>query len=129
MSEPTLSPSFLYKIVLPDPSLDMASYGMVIPPSPLDAASGFVHLSTADQVPLTASRFFGDQGEIWVFKLPYTGLKGKTKWERVVHDDGGVDNFPHLYRELKAGADISEVVKLKKDVRHMWIFPEGFLEY
>ena len=33
------------------------------------AVDTFIHLSTAAQVPLTAARFFGEEGRLWVVKI------------------------------------------------------------
>jgi uncharacterized protein (DUF952 family) len=79
------SVKFIYKIYLPeDQSLEQVSG--------LDKASGYIHLSTAQQVPVTANRFFADQTELWLHKVDFESVAPKIKWE---DSDGSL--FPHLY--------------------------------
>ncbi|PHH75421.1 hypothetical protein CDD82_4454 [Ophiocordyceps australis] len=81
---------FAFKIVSnppPDPLPE------IYPKSELDQSDGFVHLSTAIQVPLTADRFFAAYQTLWVLKLDFGKIADLVKWE---------DSFPHLYNDFGA---------------------------
>lgn len=61
----------------------------------LDTLDGFIHLSTAEQVPVTLERHFADATELMLLAIDADGLDG-LKWEK--SRDGGL--FPHLYGVL-----------------------------
>ena len=85
-------PGFVYKIV------DVA------PPSPiphslslstLDVKDGFIHLSVADQIPITADLFFSSNHSLWVLKIDSMKIgeeKGQLTW-------APTDGCVHLYGE------------------------------
>jgi len=78
-------PKFVYKIIPTAPPEPLpAEY----PLSELDQNDGFIHLSTAEQVPSTCDLFFNDVADLWVLKLEFSKIEAASKWE------GG---FPHLY--------------------------------
>ncbi|POY72335.1 hypothetical protein BMF94_4637 [Rhodotorula taiwanensis] len=68
-------------------------------PSELDAEDGFMHLSTAKQLPATLNRFFKDDPVVTILKCDYGRLSAwkVVKWEASA--DG--DTFPHLYAQLE----------------------------
>lgn len=64
---------------------------------PLDQTDGYLHLSTAAQVPGTRARFFADVEDTVVLRVDPDRLDPHgLRWERTPH--GGP--FPHLYRPL-----------------------------
>ena len=87
MADPNPPPQYLYKIYTVDPT---TMEGV----SDFDRASGFIHLSTAQQAPITADRFFSSETTLWVQKIPLVRIADGLKWEL---NDGRV--FPHLYSE------------------------------
>ncbi|KAH8550200.1 hypothetical protein BGW37DRAFT_75874 [Umbelopsis sp. PMI_123] len=120
--------TYLYKIILPDNALIEQSPASQFEPSPFDVASGFIHLSTAQQTPNTARRFFSSNEAIWVLKIKYAAVASKIKWEEVTHsDDGTNDSFPHLFGTFSI-ADVADVAKLNKDEDGAWVFPPGWLQ-
>ncbi|KAI1260961.1 hypothetical protein F5Y18DRAFT_431750 [Xylariaceae sp. FL1019] len=93
MAPPAPLPAFVYKIVpTAPPSPIPAEY----PLSELDQQDGFVHLSTATQIPKTADLFFKDATSLWVIKLRY-----KPEWHGATNWD--VPGCPHLYGNFGAG--------------------------
>ncbi|KAI8633961.1 hypothetical protein F5Y19DRAFT_471221 [Xylariaceae sp. FL1651] len=99
MAPPTILPTYVYKIVpTAPPSPIPAQY----PLSELDQKDGFVHLSTATQIPTTADLFFKDSTSLWVLKVRFKSeFHGITTWE--------VPGCPHLYGNF--GADDVEGTK------------------
>lgn len=66
--------------------------------APVDLEDGYVHMSTGDQVEVTASKYFhGEQG-LKLLGIEAEDLGPELKWE----PSRGGALFPHLYRELLA---------------------------
>lgn len=65
--------------------------------APVDIADGFIHLSTAAQVPGTLSRHFTSEDGLYLLAVDTDALD-PLNWE----PSRGGDLFPHLYRELRA---------------------------
>ncbi len=61
-----------------------------------DRADGFIHFSTADQVPETARRHFAGQAGLMMLALEAEDLGSALKWE----PSRGGALFPHLYGAL-----------------------------
>lgn len=87
--------------------------------APVDLADGFIHLSTAEQVPGTAARHFATESDLVLVAVEVERLGRALRWEA---SRGGA-LFPHLYRAL----ELSDVVWDKSlplgATGH--IFPEG----
>lgn len=78
LSEST--PTYVYKLIPssappPDPIPE------TLPLSPLDTASGFIHLSTALQIPSTLKLFFAKERRVYVLRLNYDQLDKDVRWE------------------------------------------------
>lgn len=58
-----------------------------------DAADGFIHMSTADQVPGTAKRFYHGLDDVILLTLDRDSLDAEIKMEASSHGE----LFPHLY--------------------------------
>jgi uncharacterized protein (DUF952 family) len=72
-----------------------------LPWSEADRRDGFVHLSTAHQLPGTAQRHFRGREHLVVLEVDPERLPvGALRWET----SRGGDRFPHLYAELPRGA-------------------------
>ncbi|KAI5923066.1 hypothetical protein F4810DRAFT_221774 [Camillea tinctor] len=98
MAPPDPLPTYVYKIVPEAPPSPLpAEY----PLSELDQKDGFVHLSTATQIPTTADLFFAAAPRLWVLKIRFSSVAAKfpglTTWE--------VPGCPHLYGNFGA-ADV-----------------------
>lgn len=89
--------------------------------APVDLADGYIHFSTAGQVPETAAKHFAEESDLVLVAFDPDTLGPALKWE----PSRGGALFPHLYRALK----LSEVVWDKSlplgATGH--IFPEGVL--
>ncbi|KAG6242256.1 hypothetical protein E4U09_002260 [Claviceps aff. purpurea] len=99
---------FVYKIVASAPSADLPEH---LPLSLRDQKDGFVHLSTAQQVPSTCDAFFGTASTLWVFKLTLDRLSESMKWE------GG---YPHLYGTLRK-EDVVTVRRMERAGGQNWV--------
>ncbi len=78
-----------------------------IPGSPADIADGFVHFSTAEQLPGTLAKHFAGQEGLRLLVIESEGLGQALEWEPA----RGGDLFPHLYRALRL-ADVAAEAEL-----------------
>jgi Uncharacterized protein conserved in bacteria len=90
-------PRYLYKIV-PSSSRVAEPLPERLPVSLLDQRSGFIHLSTARQVPNTLKFFFRDEPLVYVLRLEYDRIEHDIRWEdpdgQVCGPRGGEGQFP-----------------------------------
>ncbi|KAI0182460.1 hypothetical protein EV127DRAFT_378710 [Xylaria flabelliformis] len=109
MAPPTPLPTYVYKITpTAPPSPIPAQY----PLSELDQKDGFIHLSIAKQIPITAGLFFKDSTTIWVLKLRFKPeFHGATNWD--------TPGCPHLYGNFGAD-DVEEVEKCSRPEGGSW---------
>ncbi|KAG0699509.1 hypothetical protein DFH29DRAFT_936431 [Suillus ampliporus] len=114
MATSDAKPTYIYKLIPssatpPNPLPDQ------LPVSDLDQTSGFIHLSTALQVPKTLKFFFKDDVRVYILRIPYDPIEKDIKWEdpkaEVCGPRGGEGMFPHLYNEFKLGKDEVESVQ------------------
>ncbi|KAH7377670.1 hypothetical protein BKA66DRAFT_443217 [Pyrenochaeta sp. MPI-SDFR-AT-0127] len=119
MSAPSPPPTYLYKIL---PSAPPSPLPARLPLSDLDRNDGYIHLSTSEQVPGTADKFFDSVSELWLLKIKYEVLnagtdgdgevkqdKAEIKWEEV-----GRGCFAHFYGGDLGKGNVLEVVKVDK---------------
>ncbi|KAH6609627.1 hypothetical protein Trco_002973 [Trichoderma cornu-damae] len=104
---PTPLPKYVYKIL---PSVPEDPLPQQFPLSELDANDGFVHLSTASQVPNTADLFFANASTLWLIKLELAKLADPLKWE---------SGFPHLYGNFGA-VDVQSLEKFERKEGQKW---------
>ncbi|RDW93902.1 DUF952 domain-containing protein [Aspergillus mulundensis] len=108
-------PSFLYKLV-PSTAPVREPLPDRLPVSELDEKSGFVHLSTALQVPNTLKFFFKDEPLVYVLRIPYDRVAQDIRFEdpegRVCGPRPDEGLFPHLYNGLKLGKDEVESLSI-----------------
>jgi len=64
-----------------------------------DKRDGFIHLSTATQVPGTAAKHFAGQSGLFLIAVDADALGDALRWE----PSRGGELFPHLYGELDTG--------------------------
>ncbi|KAJ5609713.1 hypothetical protein N7528_010280 [Penicillium herquei] len=106
-------PRYIYKIV-PSAAPVHEPLPERLPVSELDQDSGFIHLSTAAQVPNTLKFFFKDEPLIYLLRIDYQYVSQDIRWEspdgKVCGPRPGEGLFPHLYNELKLGKDEVESV-------------------
>lgn len=72
------------------------------PPSLED--SGFVHLSSPEQVHLPANRLFAGRTDMLLLTIDASLLTAPVRWEPGVPGDPDAMTFPHLYGPLPAAA-------------------------
>ena len=68
-----------------------------------DARDGFIHVSTADQVPETLRKHFFGQRALFLVQVDGDVLGDALRWE----PSRNGELFPHLYGELDIGAVLS----------------------
>lgn len=115
--------TFYYKIfesAVPQPLPE------TLPTTALDAQDGFIHLSTAQQTPITADLFFSKFTKLWLLKLRAKDLDGEIRFQEDlpgcphVHDTRyglGQRNVEAVIVVDKAGHDswksVPDLVKLE----------------
>ena len=112
MPAPSSLPEYVYKILPEAPPDPLPSS---LPLSDLDAKDGFIHLSTAEQTPATAGRFFSQTNSLSLLKIPLTHIEEDVKWE-----DGGSGCFAHLYGKELGRKEVIEAKEFKKGDTENW---------
>ena len=112
MPPPSPLPLFVYKILSEEPPSQLPD---ALPLSALDAEDGFIHLSSAEQVPATAARFYSDVSALWLLKIPLENIRDGVKWEQA-----GSEYFPHLYDKNLGQSEVVEIQKVIKDRQGDW---------
>ena len=88
----------------------------------VDRADGFIHFSTAEQAPETASKWFAGRGDLTLVAVDADALGTDLKWE----PSRGGALFPHLYAALPMSAVLwSRLLPLGADGRHVFGRLEG----
>ncbi len=90
----------IYKLFRPAEWSELRSAG-VTAGAPVDRADGYIHFSTAEQLPGTLEKHFAGETDLVLLALDPAALGSALVWEPA---RGGA-LFPHLYRPL-ALADI-----------------------
>ena len=88
--------------------------------SVLDRADGFIHLSTALQLPGTASKHYADREDLRLVEVDLTALAETLRWE----PSRGGALFPHIYGDLPITA-VKKVRGLAIDGTGMPRFADG----
>ena len=66
-----------------------------------DRADGFLHFSTAAQLPETLRRYYAGQDDLMLVAVDAAALGAALKWEYSASRD---EDFPHLYAPLSCDA-------------------------
>lgn len=104
------APKYVYKLV-PSSSPIPEPLPEALPVSDLDQRSGFIHLSTALQVPNTLRHFFKDEPSVYVLRIEYERVEKDIRWEdpdaKVCGPRGGEGLFPVrlVFRVCQIAAD------------------------
>lgn len=85
----------IYKLFRAPELAELVAVGET-PGSPADRADGFVHFSTADQLPGTAAKHFSGEDGLWLVACREDALGSALVWE----PSRGGALFPHLRRAL-----------------------------
>jgi uncharacterized protein (DUF952 family) len=86
--------------------------------SAVDRKDGFIHFSTAEQAPETASKWFAGQRDLVLVAVDGDALGARLKWE----PSRGGALFPHLYGDLALSA-VLRVDPLPLDTNGRHVFP------
>ncbi len=93
------TPEFVYKIATASGFAPAALSGHYAG-MPVDAQDGFIHLSTAAQLPETLRLHFRGRGDLVLIAVRTTDIADHLRWE----PSRGGDLFPHLYVPLPLSA-------------------------
>jgi uncharacterized protein (DUF952 family) len=85
-----------------------------------DARDGFIHFSTAAQLPGTLARHFAGRDDLLLIAVESGTLGAALKWE----PSRGGDLFPHLYAALPVAAALW-TKPLPRDATGKHIIPAG----
>jgi len=105
-------PKYVYKILSKAPPVNLPK---ALPLSPLDAKDGFIHLSTAEQTPKTAGRFFSDTKNLWLLKIPLQRIEQNVKWE-----EGRSGCFAHLYDQGLGRDEVEDTNRIARGEGEDW---------
>lgn len=97
-----MPPSVLLHLIDPAAWRSALDDGAVRPDSL--ATSGFVHLSTPEQVHLPAGRLFPGRSDLVLLVVDPARLAGPVRWEPGLPQDPAAMRFPHLYGPLPVTA-------------------------
>lgn len=86
----------IYKIFRPEEWSQLRAQG-ASDGAPVDLADGYIHFSTAAQVPGTLAKHFAGEQGLMLLACETEALTGALRWE----PSRGGDLFPHLYRPLR----------------------------
>ncbi|SPO20041.1 uncharacterized protein UTRI_00435_B [Ustilago trichophora] len=116
MRDPTTS-TVLYKILTPQEKADMPATNWA--GTALDLKDGFIHLSSADQLPGTLERFFssasgcGDTLYIYTFKRSSVDRQRNTPI-KLQFDPAAGTLFGHIYGNIDPEVDFSGPIEVKR---------------
>ncbi len=97
MTDVPSAPSVAFKIIAAAEwrhALAEGAYGG----SAVDLADGYIHMSTAEQLPTTAEKHYAGQSDLMLLSVDLTQLGDDLVWE----PSRGGALFPHLYAALPA---------------------------
>lgn len=108
------APAFWYKILDQAPPSPLPE---TLPATPLDANDGFIHLSTASQIPITAGLFFQTHKSIWVLKLRREKIDGRVEYPPELGE-----SCPHIHDSTTGLGkhNIEDVIELKREDGQKW---------
>lgn len=95
----TPPPPLVYKIATADIAAEAAAAGSLAG-MPIDLKDGYIHLSTATQLPETLALHFRARSDLVLLAVRTEAVAAGLKWE----PSRGGDLFPHLYGPLPMSA-------------------------
>ena len=112
MTVRSATPKYLYKILSAAPPEPLP---ITLPLSELDGKDGFIHLSTAEQVPVTAGRFFVSSNVLWLLKIDLALVEKNVRWET-----SGSESFPHVYGPMPGSREVVDTKEFQKSDGEDW---------
>ena len=85
-----------------------------------DRADGFLHFSTAAQLPETLRRYYAGQNDLMLMAADTAALGAALKWE---YSESRGEDFPHLYAALSREA-VKWARPIAKDVDGTFALPD-----
>lgn len=92
----------IYKILVPE-EWDVFEAAGQFDGSALDRASGFIHLSSRDQLADTARRFFAGTSPLVLVAIEDSAVSETLRWESATEGE----RFPHVYGTLPRAAVVA----------------------
>jgi uncharacterized protein (DUF952 family) len=121
MSQASPNPEFIYKVATEEsygPSRAASSYAGM----PVDAADGYMHFSTFDQLEETLSRHFRGQSDLVLLAIRTKDLAGDDLvWE----PSRGGALFPHLYNRPLPLSVVAWEANISVDSEGNTVLPEA----
>lgn len=108
----------IFRIAAPDALAAAAAAGLYKGEA-LDAADGFIHASTREQVAGTLDAHYREARRLAVAEIDAVALGGTLKWEA---SRGGAQ-FPHIYGDLPWSA-VRAVHLITRDEDGAWRLPQ-----
>jgi hypothetical protein len=102
-----MAPAKLYKILDEPPPQSLPE---TLPTTSLDAKDGFIHLSTAEQTPITAKLFFSDHVRLWILELDPQALDGRIEYS--TDPAAGIENGCAHVHESQTGLGRGNVIRV-----------------
>jgi uncharacterized protein (DUF952 family) len=87
-----------------------------------DRADGFLHFSTAEQIPGTLARYYADADDLVLVAVDADALGAALKFE--ASRDGAL--FPHLYAPLPLSA-VKWVRPIERAAQGAFVLPDGMI--
>lgn len=113
-----MEPRYLFKILDHPPPEPLPN---TLPSTDLDSKDGFIHLSTAEQTPITARLFFSDHSQLWILKLDRSALDGRIEYS--TDPMAGVkDGCAHVHESQKGlgRGNVVDVTACERSTNEHW---------
>lgn len=118
-----MDPKHLYKILDEQPPHPLPE---TLPTTSLDAQDGFIHLSTAEQTPITAKLFFADHTNLWILVLDPQAIDGRIEYS--TDPKAGIENGCAHVHDCTTGlgsGNIVRVVNIERQLSESWTDVQG----
>src|SRR5687767_12644571 len=103
MTTPLRPLEFIYKIATRDVAEHAREAG-TFTGMPIDERDGYLHFSTAAQLPETLKLYFAGQGDLVLLAVPSHDMGATLRWE----PSRGGQLFPHVYGTFPMSAVVHE---------------------
>ena len=117
---------YLYKILDKAPQEPLPE---TLAASKLDKNDGFIHLSTAEQTPITAGLFFSSHSQLWILKLERSALDGRIDYS--TDPKAGIGNgcaHVHDSRHGLGRSNVVEVIEVHRQADQDWTNVESMMQ-